>query len=208
MFKNRKIAVLIPILTILLASFSAAAFADSALNDENSAASVTLNEISLVQNTSYVSEAYFGVIYLRVDDDSVVRASTDTQGHVVVTAVAAGTTKIRYYYRTLAESDWTSATLPVTVTGTSAAPAVSSTGLVFSQSSVKIAKFGEYTPDNITLNGSKADASSLVWVSSSTGVATVDASTGKITAVSGGTAVIYAIDPVTKAAADISVSVY
>lgn len=208
MFKNRKIAVLIPILTILLASFSAAAFADSALNDENSAASVTLNEISLVQNTSYVSEAYFGVIYLRVDDDSVVRASTDTQGHVVVTAVAAGTTKIRYYYRTLAESDWTSATLPVTVTGTSAAPAVSSTGLVFSQSSVKIAKFGEYTPDNITLNGSKAEASSLVWVSSSTGVATVDASTGKITAVSGGTAVIYAIDPVTKAAADISVSVY
>ncbi|MBW7572227.1 hypothetical protein [Caproiciproducens faecalis] len=208
MFKNRKIAVLIPILTILLASFSAAAFADSVLNDENSAASVTLNEISLVQNTSYVSEAYFGVIYLRVDDDSVVRASTDTQGHVVVTAVAAGTTKIRYYYRTLAESDWTSATLPVTVTGTSAAPAVSSTGLVFSQSSVKIAKFGEYTPDNITLNGSKAEASSLVWVSSSTGVATVDASTGKITAVSGGTAVIYAIDPVTKAAADISVSVY
>lgn len=208
MIKKMRTAVLVPIIALLLASFSAAAFADSALNDENCAASVTLNEISLVQNTSYVSEAYFGVIYLRVDDDSIIKASADSQGHVVMTAVAAGTTKVRYYYRTLAESDWTSATVPVTVTGSSAAPAVSSSGLVFSQSSVKIAKFGDYTPDNITLNGNKVEASSLLWVSSSTGVAAVDASTGKITAVGGGTAVIYAIDPATKAAADISVSVY
>jgi len=51
------------------------------------------------------------------------------------------------------------------------------------------------------------EASSLVWVSSSAAVAAVDTSTGKITAVGAGTAVIYAIDPATKAAASINLFV-
>lgn len=207
MMKKLKTAVLVPVIALLLASFSAAAFADSALNDENCTSSVTLNDISLAENTSYVSEDYFGVIYLRVDDDSVVQATADSDGHVVMTAVSSGTTKVRYYYRTLAESDWTSATVTVSVTGTPASPAASSTGLVFSQNSVKIAKFGDYTPSGITLNGTKVEASSLVWVSSSAAVATVDTSTGKITAVGAGTAVVYAIDPATKAAASINLFV-
>nr|WP_319488824.1 hypothetical protein [uncultured Caproiciproducens sp.] len=208
MIKKMKTAVLIPVIALILASFSAAAFADSAQIEENSTSSVTLSAVSLAENTSYVSDDYFGVIYLRVDDDSIVKATTDSDSHVVITAVAAGTTKVHYYYKLLAGDGWTSATIPVTVTGTAVSPAVSSSGLVFTQNNVKIVKFGDYTPSDITLNGTKIEAASLLWISSSASVATVDTSTGKITAVGGGTAVIYAIDPVTKAAASLNLSVY
>jgi len=55
----------------------------------------------------------------------------------------------------------------------------------------------------ITLNGASVEASQLLWVASTSAVITVEPNTGKVTAVGAGTAVLYAIDPATKAAASI-----
>lgn len=206
--KKLRTAVLIPIIALIMTGFSAAVIADAATVDESSTSSVTMNAVTLAQHTSYVSDAYFGVINVSVDDKNIAAATTDTQGHVVMTAIGAGTTKVHYWFRPDSLSSWTRATVPVTVSGTAAEDtAVVDMGLVLPQSSVSIAFGGNYTVTGITLNGKAVDASSLLWVSSSGSVATVEPNTGKITGVGVGTAVVYALDPATKAAANINVSV-
>ncbi len=207
--RKLRTAVLIPIIALIMTGFFAVVLADAATTDESSTSSVTMNPVTLAQHTSYVSDSYFGVINLSVDNKNIAAATTDTQGHVVMTAIGSGTTNVRYWYKIYSTGDWTSATVPITVSGTavSASSAVS-TGLVFSQSSISIANGSNYTVTGITLNGTAVDASSLLWVASSGSVVTVEANTGKVTAVGAGTAVLYAIDPVTKAAANINLSVY
>ncbi|MDF2631793.1 MAG: hypothetical protein K0Q85_389, partial [Caproiciproducens sp.] len=140
---------------------------------------------------------------------SVVAATTDTQGHVVMTAVGSGSTTVRYWFKSADSSDWTSAAVPITVSGTAvSASATVSSGLVFPQTSLSVAKGSEYTMTGITLNGTSVEASQLLWVASTSAVITVEPNTGKITAAGAGTAVLYAIDPATKAVASISLSVY
>lgn len=201
-------AALISVIALIITGFSTVASADAAAMDESSTSAVTLNAVTLAEHTSFVSDTYFGVINLSVDDKNVAAATTDTQGHVVISAIGAGTTKVRYWFRPDSLSSWTRATLPITVSGTAAADtAVVDTGLVFPQNSVSITMGSDYTVTGITLNGTAVDASSLLWVSSSGSVVTVEPNTGKITAVGVGTAVVYAIDPATKAAANINLSV-
>ncbi len=206
--KKLRTAGFICVIALVISCFSTAVFADAAAVDDSSTSSVTLNAVTLAEHTSFVSDTYFGVINLSVDDKSVVAATTDSQGRVIVSAIGAGTTKVRYWYRPDSLSSWTRVTLPITVSGTAAADtAVVETGLVFPQSSISIAMGSDYTVTGIKLNGTSVDASSLLWVASSGSVVTVEPNTGKITAVGIGTAVVYAIDPATKAAANINLSV-
>jgi hypothetical protein len=207
--RKLRTAVFIPIIALVIIGFSVSILADAATIDESSTSSITLNAVTLTEHSSYVTDVYFGIINLSVDDKNVAAVTTDTQGHVVVTAIGTGTTKVRYWFRSGASDGWTRATLPITVSGTSvSASAAVETGLVFPQSSVSLANGSNYTVTGITLNGTAVDASSLLWVASSGAVITVEANTGKVTAVGTGTAVLYAIDPATKAAANINLSVY
>jgi hypothetical protein len=203
--------VLIPLMTVLLIGLSTA-FTANASAEETSTSSVTLNTVTLAQHSSYVSDKYFGVINVGVADTGIAAASSDSEGHVIVTAVGSGTTRVLYWYRSDALSGWTRATLPVTVSGTAAVDSTATggtviTGLVLPQTSVSLKIGGDYTASGVTLNGSSVNTTSLLWVSSSNPVATVDSATGKITAAGAGTAVIYALDPTTKSVAGINVSV-
>lgn len=204
---NRKY-ILVPFLVLLLVTFLPPVTAGAAA-EESSAGSVTLNAVTLTQYSSYSSDQYFGVINTSVDDTTVAAATTDTLGHVVITAVGSGTTKVHYWFRSDALSGWTRATLPVTVSGTAVSAQESSiqTGIQFPQTSVTIPNGDNYTFSGITLNGIAINSESLLWVSSSNSVATVESSTGKITAVGLGTAVIYAIDPSSKSVATINLTV-
>lgn len=206
--KKAKSLFVIFLLTVLLLGFSNAVGV-TASAEESSTSSVVMTAASLAQHTSYLTDSYFGVIKLSVDDKNIAAATTDAQGHVVVTAISSGKTTVRYWYKSIASVDWTSAAMPVTVTGTVAPEsAASSTGLVFTQSSANITVGRDYTLSGITLNGTTVNPGSLLWVSSSASVATVDSSSGKITAAGPGTAVVYAIEPSTKSVASINILAY
>lgn len=209
--KRVKSLVLIPFLTVLLICFSTTAFADSS-SEETSTSSVTLNTVTLGEHSSYVTGSYFGVINVEVADTNVAAATSDSQGRVVITAIGIGTTRVHFWFKSDAFSGWTKATVPVTVSSAVTASSSSTSestqvGLIFPQSSVSIAEGGDYTLSNIMLNGGNVNASSLLWVSSSSAVAAVDSTTGKITAVEAGTAVVYAIDPTSQAVASLKVTV-
>ncbi len=200
---------IIPVMAVAFLLFSTQITAGAAA-DEASTASVTLSAVTLASHSSYVSDSYFGVINLSVEDPGVVTVTTDSQGHVVMSAISSGVTKVHYWYRADGLSGWTRATVPVTVSGAavSAEAADAQTGLVFPQNSISIQNGSDYTVTGITLNGKSVGADTLLWVSSTSSVASVESATGKITAVGLGTAVIYAIDPVTKNVANINLSVY
>lgn len=205
--KKIRAAAFIPVFALLLAVFSSAATADAA--EESSTSSVTMNPVTLVQHSSYESNLYFGVIHVESADSTIATATSDSMGHVVITGISSGATRIHYWFRSDAAAGWTQATVPVTVSGTASATSETAQtgGLVFSQTGVTLVKGGDYTASGILLNGKSVDAGSLLWVSSSDTVASVDPGTGKITAVGLGTAVIYAIDPATKCAAGINLTV-
>lgn len=206
--KKRKMSfALIIVLVIMACSF--AVFANAATAEESRISSVSLGALTLAQHSSYVSDPYFGVINVNVENKSVAAASSDTLGHVVITAIGAGTTNVNYWFRTSESGSWISATVPITVPGTPAQNSDSgSGGLAFSQSSLSLPKGGSCTATGITLNGKEVEAADLLWVASSGTVVSVEANTGKITASGAGTAVVYAIDPATKAAAAMSVTVH
>jgi hypothetical protein len=209
--KKFKTAVMIPIIALLLVGFSAAAFADTTATgtEDSYTSTVTLNTVTLPEHTSYVSDEYFGVINVSVNNENVVAATMDTQGHVVMTAVSPGSTIVYYWFKTLASDQWVRAKVPITVSDTATKVTTSaSTGLVFPETSVSVANTSEYTVTGIMLNGVSVDAKNLLWVSSNSAVVSVEASTGKATAVNAGTAALYAIDPKTSAVTNISLTVY
>lgn len=206
--KKLKALSLLPAAVLTVLVFSAAVLANAVTTGETSVSAASLGALTLNQNSSYVSDGYFGVINISSEDTSVAAASTDSLGHVVITAVGAGATKVHYWFRTSESGGWTSAMVPVTVPGTAAQNSdAGAGGLAFAQSSVSLPKGGGYTAAGITLNGKAVEASGLLWVASSSSVVSVEANTGKITALGAGTAVVYAIDPATKAAAAVSVTV-
>lgn len=182
----------------------------SATTPESAASTVNLQGVTLAANTSYISDEYFGVLHLNVGDDTVACASIDSKNRVVVTAVGPGATTVSFWYKKTVEGNWVSAVLPVTVSGTaSVAKTVTSreVGLVFPQQSINMSPGSNYTVSGITLNGSAVEASTLLWMSSSDSVATVDRSSGKIHAASAGSATIYAIDSLTDSCASVTVVV-
>lgn len=171
---------------------------------------VGLSAVTLRANSSYVSDAYAGVQRLNAADSSVVCASEDSMGRVVVTGIASGKTTVSFWYQSAASSDWVSASLPVTVSGvadTSAAVNASSAGIVFSENTATVSAGISYTPAGIKVNGTPVNASALLWVSGSDSVVSVGKQTGKITAAAAGTATVYAVDPETKACAALTVNV-
>ncbi len=207
--RKYRTAVLIPVVALIVIGFSAVAFADTASTGESYTSTVTLSTVTLPEHTSYISDEYFGVINVSVDDGTVVAATMDTQGRVVVTAVGTGSTTVRYWFKTAQTDSWTMAKVPIVVSDTATKVTTSaSTGLVFPQTQASIAKGSNYTLTGIMLDGVAVDASSLLWVSSSDSVFTVEANTGKVTAVGTGSALLYAVDPKTNAAANINLSVY
>lgn len=176
----------------------------SATTAESAVSTLNLPGVSMAANSSYVSDAYFGVLHLNVDDDTVACASIDSQNRVVVTAVSPGETAVSFWYKKGATDDWVSAVLPVTVSGTSSVAQtvmIGAVGLVFPQQTTSMSAGSSYTMDGITLNGTSVNASTLLWISSSDSIVTVDRDTGKIRAVAAGTAKIYAIDPTTNSCA-------
>ena len=186
--------------------FSASAFATA----EQAGSSVTLAGVTLPQNNSYVTDGYFGVIHLESGDTSVACASLDSENRVVITAVGTGSTKITFWYKRTSSEDWTSATLPFTVSGksdVSTSVTQAGLGIFFPQSTVSLKKGQQDTIGGITENGYSVAANSLLWVTSSDSVLSVDTKTGKITAVGTGTAVLYALDPQTKNVASVTVQV-
>jgi uncharacterized protein YjdB len=169
-----------------------------------------LPNVSLAANTSFVSDDYFGVLHLNVNDDTVVCASIDSLNRVVVTAVSPGETTVSFWYKKAASDDWVSAVLPITVSGTSSVAqtiGINAVGLVLPQQTASMSVGSSYLMNGITINGASADASALLWVSSSDSVAAVEHNTGKIRAVSAGAAKIYAIDPATDGCASLLVTV-
>lgn len=182
------------------------AFASS----ETAASSVALSGVTLQANSSYVTAAYAGVQHLSVADSSVACASEDSLGRVVVTGIASGSTTASFWYRTSLSSNWVSAALPVTVSGvaeTSASVDFSSAGIVLAEETATVTVGASYTPTGIRVNGVPENAGSLLWVSGSDGVISVDKKTGKITALAAGTATVYVVDPSTKACATLTVTV-
>lgn len=207
--KKLKTVALIPMIALILIGFSTAVLADAATTDESSTSSVTMNPVTLLAHTSFVSDAYFGVINVGVVDKNVAVATSDSQGRVVITAVGSGTTRVQYWFKSIESSDWTSAVVPITVSGTAVSvSATVSSGLVFPQTSLRIVKGSEYTMTGIKLNGTFVDANSLLWVASKSAIITIEPYTGKATATGVGTAVLYAVDPTTRAVASITLSVY
>lgn len=207
--KRYKTAVLIPVVAILFACFSAAVFAESTAGQDSYTSFVTLNTVTLPEHSSYVSDQYFGVINISVNDSNIVAATSDSQGHVVITGVGTGTTTVYYWYKTLATDDWKKAKVPVVVSDSAAkVTTAAASGLVFPATTAEIAQGSNYTVTGIMNNGTAVDASSLLWVTPSDSVISVEASTGKVTAISRGTAYLYAFDPKTNNAASITLTVY
>ena len=181
---------------------------------EKADSSINLAGVTLSQNMSYVSDSYFGAINISVQDEDVARASLDSKCHVVVTAIANGTTNVTYWYKKTSSDSWTKATLPVTVSGNTNTSSTSSSitsnevGIVFPQSEISINVGSSYTMTGVKVNGFATETSNLLWFSASNGgVITVDSKTGKITGNSQGTAVIYVIDPSSTACSSITVKV-
>lgn len=182
------------------------AFASS----ETAASNVALSGVTLQANSSYVTAAYAGVQHLSVADSSVACASEDSVGRVVVTGISSGSTTVSFWYRTSLSSSWVSAVLPVTVSGvaeTSVSVDSSCAGIVLAKGTATVTVGTSYTPAGIRVNGIPENASSLLWVSGSDGIVSVDKKTGKITALAAGTATVYAVDPSTKACVDLTVTV-
>lgn len=178
---------------------------------EDVAAGTPFPTVTLAQNSSYVSNAYFGVLHVKTGDGTVACASTDSKNRLVVTAVGAGSTTVTFWYKNTQSDGWTSTTMPVTVTDQTSSQVSSvqagSTGITFSPSSAVIGVGDTVTPQGIKLSGFSTEASSLLWLSSSDTVATVDKTTGRITGVSKGTATVYAVDPATKVCGTYTVTV-
>lgn len=181
--RNRSLKKLMPLTAaVLLAVTLLTTRALAATSAEGAATTVNLPKVTLAANTSYVSDDYFGVLHLNVGDDSVACASVDSENHVVVTAVAKGSTTVNFWYQKTTGGSWISAVLPITVSGTSGvAQTVSSknVGLVLPEQSVSLNVGGENTMSGITLNGESVSASSLLWISSSESVFTVGRDTEK-----------------------------
>ncbi|WP_164919093.1 MULTISPECIES: pilus assembly protein N-terminal domain-containing protein [Acutalibacteraceae] len=182
----------------------------SATTAESAVSTVNLPGVSLAANSSYLSDTYFGVLHLGVGDDTVACASIDSKNRVVVTAVSPGETTVSFWYKKGATDDWVSAVLPISVSGTSSVAHTitsSAVGLVFPQQTASMNAGSDYTISGIALNGVTVNAATLLWISSSDSIATVDRDTGKIHAVAAGTVRIYAIDPTTNSCASETVVV-
>lgn len=167
--------------------------------------------VTLSQNSSYVSNPYFGMLHVETTNNTVACASSDSQNRLVVTAVGTGSATVSFWYKTSAGSAWASTTMPVTVTAEASSQTASvnagSAGIVFAQPSALLAAGGSYTPQNIRLDGYSVQTSSLLWVSYNDSVATVDKSTGTVSAIGKGTVSIFAVDPSTKYCGSYTVTV-
>lgn len=177
---------------------------------EEAGSQAALTAVTLPMNTSYLTDGYFGVIHISSADSTVAQATVDSENRVVVTAVGEGSTTVSFWYRTTASSDWVAASLPVTVSGksdVSSSLTQSVAGIVFPQSTVSLSVGKQSTITGVTENGNAIATDSLLWVTPSDAVITVEAKTGKITAVGRGTAVLYALDPANRSVAAVTVQV-
>ena len=178
---------------------------------EDAVAGAPFPTVTLAQNSSYVSNSYFGVLHVKTDDGTVACASTDSKNRLVVTAVGTGSTNVTFWYKNTQSDSWISTTMPVAVTDQTSSQASSvqagSAGITFSTPSAALNVGDTVTPQGIKLSGFSTEASSLLWMSSSDAVATVDKTTGRITGVSKGTATVYAVDPATKVCGTYTVTV-
>lgn len=193
---------------ILISGVSASAVDSS--SEESATASVALSAITMRENTSYVSDEYFGLLHVIVGDDSVVVASIDSENRLVISAIGDGSTTVSFWYKSDSSSGWTSATLPVSVSGLAeAATTVSQAqaGIAFPSASLSLVQGQSAAIGGLKLNGAAVSASSLLWISSDVNVVTVDQKTGMITAVSSGSTTVFAIDPATKSCNGITVKV-
>ena len=182
----------------------------SAATTDSAASTVNFSAVTLAANTSYVSDSYFGILNLSVDDDSVAYATVDSKNHVVVTALGEGETTVTFWYKNTATDDWVSAVVPITVSGVSeTAQTVTAhqVGLVLPQQSVSMTVGSEDTISGITLNGTSVNAATLLWISSSDSIVTVDRDSGELHAIASGTAKVYAVEPVTNSCASVTVIV-
>lgn len=209
-FTGKKPTVLLLFTAALLCLAGVARFSSAAYATEQAGPSETLAGVTLPQNNSYVTESYFGVIHLESADASVACASLDSKNRVVVTAVGLGSTRVTFWYKRTASAEWTVASLPLTVSGKSdAASSVSQSaaGISFSKTTLNLKRGQQSAVDGITENGNAVEASGLLWVTPSDSVISVEAKTGKITAVGTGTAVLYALDPANQNVASVTVQV-
>ena len=208
--KKNKLLIALGAACVSLAVAAGAFSLTASATSETPESVMNLAGITLSQNTSYVSDSYFGVINVSVQDEDVVRASVDSQCRLVVTAISDGETSVSYWYRKTAADGWTSATMKVTVSGNSEKSSnisSSEAGIVFPKAEIGINVGESYTMDGVKVNGFSVKTSSLLWFSASDGVISVDSKTGKITAAGAGTAVLYAVDPSTNACSSITVKV-
>ena len=195
----------------LTVSLSAELLAVPAFASEEEAAAVsTLPGVTLQENSSYYTDSYFGVLNVSVDDNSVAYASADSKNRVIVTAVGTGSTKVRFQYRTSAAGDWIGTVLPLTVSGEADAArslSLSQAGIAFPIESVSLSKGQSYSFSNLKLNGDPVEASALLWLSSDDSVVSVGQKTGELSALSAGTATLFAVDPKTGSCSGIPVAV-
>ena len=174
-------------------------------------AGAPLPAVTLAQNSSYVSNKYFGLLHVEAGDSAVACASADTQNRLVVTGVGTGSTTVTFWYKNTATDGWVSALMPVTVTRETSSQTASvvagSYGIIFPQASPRISVGATYLPADVKLNGYSVDDAGLLWVSSNDAVAAVNKTTGQVTGAGAGTAVVYAVDPATKLCGSYSVTV-
>lgn len=209
--KSNKLWIAFLITCVSVLAIAVITSSPASATSEKPESTISLAGVTLSQNTSYVSDSYFGVINVSVQDESIARASVDSQCHVVVTAISEGTTKITYWYKKSSGDGWTSATMPVTVSVSSKTSSSMTTsndvGIVFPKAEIGLNVGGSYAMTGVKVNGFAVESSSLLWFSDASGVISVDNKTGKITGTGAGTAVLYAIDPTTNDCNSITVKV-
>mgnify|MGYP000997121381 CR=1 FL=1 len=204
--------------TVLLPAAAAAVLAamlwpssSVSASTEQATAGAAMPAVTLAQNSSYVSDAYAGVLNVEAGDSAVACASADSQNRLVVTAVGTGSTTVTFWYKSTTADGWVSTSMPVKVTAAASSQAnavqAGTYGFTFAPASATIGVGSTVTPQGIRVSGFSVSASSLLWVSSSDAIATVDKSTGLITGVGKGAAVVYAVDPATKLCGAYSVTV-
>ena len=182
----------------------------AAASEETAAASYTLPETTLKENSSYSAGPYFGVINLTVADNQIAYASVDSKNRVIVTAVGNGSTTVTFLSKAAANDSWVRQTLPVRVSGKADAAGgsgVASVGVAFPSTGVTVQKSGSYSMTGMKRNGESVEASALLWVSSDDSVLEAGRKTGVLKGISAGTATLFAIDPISRTCGGIVVTV-
>lgn len=180
----------------------------------NTSNTATTQTISLAVNGSQTVSKGYMVSSPQVANSSI--ATVTVSGNsMTITGKAAGETTITYQYKdNSTQTNWTTGTITVKVTGgTSSSTATTTTGITFQNSagairkSVTVAKGKTYRLGGIKVDGTSTTADKLLWLSTNTSVVNVNSTSGKFKALKAGTTRLIVVNKEGTAVGSISITV-